>query len=85
MKIFYRCSICGQFFSSEKECCEHEEHGHIKAIKIVEQETNKGAINADDRDGICYPNILRVELSNGKVGQYSLQKVVDPLCEECPF
>lgn len=83
MKIFYRCSICGQFFSSEKECCEHEEHGHIKAIEIVGQETNKRAINADDRDGICYPNILEVELSNGKRGIYSLQKVSDP--DECPF
>lgn len=83
MKIFYRCSICGQFFSSEMECCEHEEHGHIKAIEIVGQETNKGAINADDRDGICYPNILEVELSNGKRGIYSLQKVSDP--DECPF
>lgn len=60
MKIFYRCSICGQFFSSEKECCEHEEHGHIKAIEIVGQ-----------------------ELSNGKRGIYSLQKVSDP--DECPF
>ena len=83
MKIFYSCSICGQLFNSEKECCEHEEHGHIKAIEIVGQETNKGAINADDRDGICYPNILEVELSNGKRGIYSLQKVSDP--DECPF
>lgn len=83
MEIFYRCSICGQFFGSKKECYGHEEHGHVKAIEIVGQETNKGAINADDRAGICYPNILKVELSNGKEGVYSLQKVVDS--DECPF
>ncbi len=83
MEIFYRCSRCGQFFGSKKECYEHEEHGHVKAIEIVGQETNKGAINADDRAGICYPNILKVELSNGKEGVYSLQKVVDS--DECPF
>ena len=74
-----------RFFSSEKECCEHEEHGHVKAIEIFGQETNKGAINADDRDGICYPNILKVKLSNGKEGLYYLQKVVDPNHIDCPF
>lgn len=83
MEIFYRCSICGQLFGSKKECYEHEEHGHVKAIEIVGQETNKGAINADDKDGICYPNILKVQLSNGKEGIYYLQKVVPS--DDCPF
>lgn len=75
MKLYYKCNLCEKIFDNEKDCLEHEKNGHIMAVKILKQESNNGVVNCEDKNGLRFPNVLYVELSDGKRGTYILTEV----------
>lgn len=77
MKLYYRCDLCEKLFDNEKDCLEHEKNDHIRAVKILEQESSINVVNCEGPNGLRYPNVLQVELSDDRKGTYVLTKVKD--------
>lgn len=77
MKIYYMCDFCNKFFDNIKDCMEHEKHGHIRAVRILKQESDQNVVNCEATNGLRYPNVLHVELNPGRNGIYILNRLED--------
>lgn len=40
MRTVYKCDLCGRVFSTPEEAEEHENHGHLKPVKILKSQSN---------------------------------------------
>lgn len=85
MKTLYMCDLCHEMFTDEEECIEHEKNAHVHVVKIAKEDSNKAMLNFDGKLGEFYPNVLKVQFTNGKEGTYHLHDVGSPEYNECPF
>lgn len=83
MRTVYKCDLCGRVFSTPEEAEEHENHGHLKPVKILKSQSNWAYNNQQSAKcpGKFNPNVIFVQLSDGEVGRYGLMDVKDNLSD----
>lgn len=76
VKTVYQCETCGSIFKTAEECEAHEKL-HIKPLGICSYLGCRIPYMAPGVKGELYPHEIHVRLSNGKLGYYSLERVVE--------
>lgn len=76
VKTVYQCETCGSIFKTAEECEAHEKL-HIKPLGICSYLGCRIPYKAPGVKDELYPHEIHVRLSNGKMGCYTLARVVE--------
>ncbi|WP_289049195.1 hypothetical protein [uncultured Acidaminococcus sp.] len=76
VKTVYQCETCGSIFKTAEECEAHEKL-HIKPLGICAYSGSRIPYKAPGVKDELYPHVIHVRLSNGKMGCYTLARVVE--------